>query len=328
MTDTVDVNNMAPSTVQKTSSGSEAFKSFVSGGFGGICLVLVGHPFDLVKVRIQTGASYGSTFGAFRSILAEDGLRGLYRGMSTPLVGIAPIFAICFWGYDVGQRLVRSLLDMRSGKDQYKYSEQELSLAAISAAGGFSALPTTLVMTPTERIKVMLQTQTLQKGQPQFSGPIHVVRSIIGSDGLRGAMKLYQGTLATLCRDVPGSVAYFAVYEGVKRGLTHCFYSGGHQEGSGRAKPTLPVFAILLAGGLAGMANWIVAIPADVIKSRIQANTGPTSLSGLAILSQLWQKEGPRALFKGLGPALIRAFPANAACFMGVEIARKVLHSY
>jgi multisubunit Na+/H+ antiporter MnhE subunit len=28
-----------------------ALKSFLSGGFGGVCIVLVGHPLDLVKVR-------------------------------------------------------------------------------------------------------------------------------------------------------------------------------------------------------------------------------------------------------------------------------------
>lgn len=27
-----------------------ALKSFLSGGFGGVCIVLVGHPLDLVKV--------------------------------------------------------------------------------------------------------------------------------------------------------------------------------------------------------------------------------------------------------------------------------------
>jgi len=35
--------------------------------------------------------------------------------------------------------------------------------------------------------------------------------------------------------------------------------------------------------------------------------------------------EGPSALFKGLAPAMLRAFPANAACFLGVEFARKFL---
>jgi len=35
----------------------------------------------------------------------------------------------------------------------------------------------------------------------------------------------------------------------------------------------------------------------------------------------LIKKEGPLALYKGIVPVMIRAFPANAACFMGVEIA-------
>ena len=29
-------------------------KSFLCGGVGGMCLVLVGHPLDTIKVRIQT----------------------------------------------------------------------------------------------------------------------------------------------------------------------------------------------------------------------------------------------------------------------------------
>jgi solute carrier family 25 carnitine/acylcarnitine transporter 20/29 len=31
-----------------------ALKSFLSGGVGGICVVLVGHPLDLIKVRVST----------------------------------------------------------------------------------------------------------------------------------------------------------------------------------------------------------------------------------------------------------------------------------
>jgi solute carrier family 25 carnitine/acylcarnitine transporter 20/29 len=30
------------------------FKSFVAGGVGGMSLVLVGHPLDTIKVRVQT----------------------------------------------------------------------------------------------------------------------------------------------------------------------------------------------------------------------------------------------------------------------------------
>jgi len=34
---------------------NEAMKNFVAGGVGGVCAVIVGHPFDLVKVDISEG---------------------------------------------------------------------------------------------------------------------------------------------------------------------------------------------------------------------------------------------------------------------------------
>jgi len=88
---------------------------------------------------------------------------------------------------------------------------------------------------------------------------------------------------------------------------------------------TLSPLAIVTAGGLAGIANWAVAIPADVIKTRLQTAPEGTYKGTMDCLLQLLRNEGPRALFKGLGPAMVRAFPANAACFLGVEVARKAL---
>ena len=37
-------------------------------------------------------------------------------------------------------------------------------------------------------------------------------------------------------------------------------------------------------------------------------------------------EDGVGALFKGLGPAMLRAFPANAACFLGREVCLKFLN--
>lgn len=39
------------------SAADSALKSFLSGGVGGICVVLVGHPLDLIKVRVSTLAA-------------------------------------------------------------------------------------------------------------------------------------------------------------------------------------------------------------------------------------------------------------------------------
>jgi solute carrier family 25 carnitine/acylcarnitine transporter 20/29 len=37
------------------------------------------------------------------------------------------------------------------------------------------------------------------------------------------------------------------------------------------------------------------------------------------------REEGIGALFKGVAPALVRAFPANAACFLGMEASKSAL---
>ena len=69
-------------------------RSFAAGGFGGVCAVVVGHPFDLVKVRLQTAEKgvYSSALDVVRKGIARDGLRrGLYAGVSAPLVGVTPM---------------------------------------------------------------------------------------------------------------------------------------------------------------------------------------------------------------------------------------------
>ena len=57
-------------------------------------------------------------------------MKGLYRGVSAPLLAVSPIYAISFWGYDIGQRMVKM---MRKPGD-----DSQLSLMEISIAGGIS----------------------------------------------------------------------------------------------------------------------------------------------------------------------------------------------
>lgn len=78
------------------SAGLTQLRSLAAGGFGGICAVVVGHPFDLVKVRLQTADKgvYSSAIDVVRKSVARDGLgRGLYAGVSAPLVGVTPMCA-------------------------------------------------------------------------------------------------------------------------------------------------------------------------------------------------------------------------------------------
>jgi hypothetical protein len=43
------------------------------------------------------------------------------------------------------------------------------------------------------------------------------------------------------------------------------------------------------------------------------------------VFKNLIKTEGPLALYKGITPVLLRAFPANAACFVGFELCKTFL---
>ena len=66
--------------------------------------------------------------------------------MGAPLAGVAPIFALSFFGNDLGKTLIRGA----SGRS-------ELNAFQLGLAGGFSGILTTAIMAPGERIKCILQ---------------------------------------------------------------------------------------------------------------------------------------------------------------------------
>ncbi|KAF8634409.1 hypothetical protein AX15_000860 [Amanita polypyramis BW_CC] len=290
----------------EASAATESIKSFIAGGVGGACAVLVGHPFDLTKTRLQTASpgTYSGSIDVVKRILGRDGITGLYRGIVPPLLGVTPIFAISFWAYDAGKQLIYSLTPGRK--------TETLSTSELAAAGFLSAIPTTLVTAPVERAKVLLQVQGQGQGEQKYKGVTDVLGKLYKEGGMRS---IYRGTGATLARDGPGSAAYFAAYEVTKKMLTP----------AGSSAADLNLGTIVAAGGTAGVVMWALAIPPDVIKSRIQSAPSGTYSGFLDCARKTIAADGVAALWKGFGPAMARAFPANAATFLGVEASRKLL---
>ena len=64
-----------------TKSTLSGLRSLAAGGVGGVCAVLVGHPFDLVKVRLQTSERgvYTGAIDVVRKAVAREGLRKVHH---------------------------------------------------------------------------------------------------------------------------------------------------------------------------------------------------------------------------------------------------------
>ncbi|VDK59702.1 unnamed protein product [Anisakis simplex] len=311
---------MSPSSVKgstteaKMSANYEIFKNFIAGGVGGTCCVATGHPFDTVKVRLQTmpapinGARplFTGALDCVRQTVGKEGLLALYKGMAAPIVGVAPLFATYFGGCAFGKWIQRA------------EPGQELSFIQNFNAGALAGIFTAVIMVPGERIKCLLQVQQSghrAPGAPHYSGPIDVVKKLYKQGGIQS---LYRGTAATLLRDIPASGAYLSTYEYLKK-----LFSGGAPDRN------LSPVATLMAGGFAGIANWAVCIPADVMKSRLQTAPEGKYPDGIrGVFREIMRDEGPRALFKGFTPVMLRAFPANAACFFGLEVTLRLFHVF
>ncbi|KAF7339598.1 Carnitine/acyl carnitine carrier [Mycena sanguinolenta] len=297
-------------------SAADQIKSFIAGGFGGVSAVLVGHPFDLTKTRLQTAPAgvYTGAVDVVKKTVAKDGVTGLYRGMLPPLLGVTPIFAISFWAYDASKQLILATTPNRTSA--------VLTTPELAAAGFLSAVPATLVTAPVERAKVLLQVQGQGGSEQKYKGVFDVMKHLYKEGGLRS---IFRGSVATLARDGPGSAAYFAAYEVTKKALTP----------AGQSPSQLNLGAIILAGGTAGVAMWAVAIPPDasscnkfVLKSRLQSAPNGTYSGIMDCARKTIAQDGVKALWKGFGPAMTRAFPANAATFLGVEASRNLMDRF
>lgn len=295
---------------------AEGAKDTFAGIVGGMCLVVAGHPLDTMKVRMQTQKKvsgevpkFKNAFDCFYKTVKYEGVRGLFKGLGSPLVGVPPIYAVVFAAYGSSKRFLQ--------KDE----SDVLTLPQIALAGCVTGVATTAITAPVEMIKARLQIQYARAPtEPRlYSGPVDCGVKVFKAEGVRG---LFRGSLATMARDVPGSAAYFAGYEAVRRTMIPI---------GGTANDLNPL-QLLFAGGMGGVANWLTIFPVDIVKSRIQTDTEGRYKPGIRGMyqcaSEIVAVSGFRGLWVGIGPCLARSFPANAACFLGYEMTMRLFNNF
>ncbi|XP_057345323.1 mitochondrial ornithine transporter 1 isoform X4 [Manis pentadactyla] len=194
--------------------------------------------------------------------------------------------------------------------------QAKLSDLQNAAAGSFASAFAALVLCPTELVKCRLQTMH----EMETSGKIarsqntvwSVVKSILRKEGPLG---FYQGLSSTLLREVPGYFLFFGGYE-----LSRSFFA------SGRSKDDLGPVPLMLSGGVGGICLWLAVYPVDCVKSRIQVLSMSGKQAGfIGTFISVVKNEGVTALYSGLKPTVIRAFPANGALFLAYEYSRKLM---
>lgn len=272
-----------------------------AGTCAGINVTLVGHPFDTLKIRLQTQPQsqkiYSGLKDCFMKTLKWEGPKGLYSGVQSPLVGQMLFRATLFTSYAEAKRFFSGNGKKTLDKIHYFY------------AGGIGWGVGALIECPIDVFKTQLQIQiikskTVKDFVPEYKGFFDCFSKVISKNGIRGA---YQGFTPHLLRNVPAGAVHLGTFE-----LLRLRYA---QQLNCKLNE-LPVGFNMLAGSIGGILFWGLFFPFDVIKSTMQADSTDKASRKYRntrdCVTQMFKENGVARFYRGLSPCLLRAVPANA----------------
>ncbi|KAH8830121.1 mitochondrial carrier domain-containing protein [Flagelloscypha sp. PMI_526] len=270
------------------------------------------YPFDLAKVRLQsqllntTGKlTFDGPMDCLKQTWKEEGVRGLYRGFTVPLLGGMAESAALFLAYGGSQNIIRA----------YTKQNDELSIGQLGLASAVAGFSTSFVVTPIELVKCRLQVQMMglhtptrtpstleaamgSKIDPPFqarsysthslksAGPLEVTSQIIRANGLRG---LWIGHSATIVRDTGGTIAWFVVKE------------------------------CAISGAFSGAFCVVALYPIDTIKSAMQTDEDRPNRSQRTFWDttrRMYGAHGLKGLYSGCFLTAVRAVPSSGLVFL------------
>ncbi|KAI9759859.1 MAG: 37S ribosomal protein, mitochondrial [Chaenotheca gracillima] len=314
----------APNAELETGGFKRTLKDLFAGAAGGVAQVLLGQPFDIVKVRLQTTNQYTSAADCAAKIYKNEGALAFYKGTLTPLIGIGACVSVQFGAFHYSRRQFEAY---NAGANPS--APPALSFPQVYAAGAIAGLTNTVFSSPIEHVRIRLQTQPHEPSKRLYTGPLDCVRklsssspAVVGGSGAGVARGLYRGTAVTFFREAQAYGFWFLSFEYMMR-------ADAARSASGR-REDIPGWKVAAYGGLAGEALWISSYPFDVVKSKMQSDgfTKPGVATGadkgLGVMkyasmrdcfAQTFRQEGLAGFWKGIGPTLLRAMPVSAGTF-------------
>ncbi|KAG9457720.1 hypothetical protein H6P81_002228 [Aristolochia fimbriata] len=278
--------------------------------FSGVSATL--YPVVVLKTRQQISQAQLSCIKTAFAIVRHEGLRGLYRGFGTSLMGTIPARALYMTALEVTKSNVGTAT-VRLG-----LPEPTAAAVANAAAGLSAAMAAQLVWTPVDVISQRLMVQGTGSAPAaancKYSGGIDAFRKILVSDGLRG---LYRGFGMSILTYAPSNAVWWASYSVTQRlvwggiGYYSCRkeveYGGGRSGGVVYRPDSKTVAAVQgVSAAMAGGVSALITMPLDTIKTRLQVLEGEENGRRAPTVGQtvrnLLKEGGWVACYRGLGP--------------------------
>ena len=161
-------------------------------------------------------------------------------------------------------------------------------------AGAFSAGVSKTATAPIETVRMKLMTG---------AGKGKSILDVVAATWRAGAVPaFFAGNMADVVRTAPQKAIQLAAFDAYKK-----LFSRDDPSKPGRK--VVPGWASTLCGAAAGVTSTITCFPLEVLRTRLCCSEAGAYHNMFDALSSIVRKEGPRALFGGLGPSVAGVVP-------------------
>ncbi|KXS11902.1 peroxisomal adenine nucleotide transporter 1 [Gonapodya prolifera JEL478] len=290
------------------------FGDAVAGSAGAAFANTLVYPLDVIKTRLQVQTKhmahlashqqYNSAWDAFWKIVEQEGISGLYVGLTGGIFGtVAQNFAYFYW-----YSLIRGSYQKKNPGPLGTFTE--LALGAI--AGAFSQLFTL----PIAVVNTRQQTASKKEKRTFFQ----TMREVVREDGYQG---LWKGLTPSLILTVNPAITY-GVFERLKTYLLTTRPRAGNALGSGE---------IFLIGAISKTLATVVTFPYILAKVKLQWKPSKELLesstkeqieklrykSSLDVLRKVYESDGITGWYKGMKAQIYKAVLNQAILFVTKE---------
>ncbi|KAI0314729.1 solute carrier family 25 member 38 [Amylostereum chailletii] len=269
----------------------------LSGALSGLTSTVALQPFDLLKTRLQqpdVRNVHGDILRTSRAILAQNGLRGLWRGTTPSLARNIPGIAL----YMTGLTQLRTFMATSP-------LFQRLPPPGTSASSVLPTLSPTgnLIAGAAMRVAVGFVLNPISVLKARYESNLHSLPSLpvaLRELARAGPAELTRGFFASAVRDAPYAGLFVLIYEGCKREANMTF-------------PSLPAPAIHSASAaIAGTLATLATHPFDVVKTKIQVRPEARYQGFLRTVNTVWETRGAAGFFDGASLRLTRKVLSSA----------------
>ncbi|ODV71973.1 mitochondrial carrier [Cyberlindnera jadinii NRRL Y-1542] len=294
--------------VQQASSEDRAQDPRVialSGALAGFLAGVVVCPLDVAKTRLQAQGTtnsmkYHGITGTLSTIVKEEGVRGLYRGVVPIVLGYFPTWMIYFSVYERAKRVYPKILGEYGIDNEFVTH----SLSAFTAGGASSIVTNPIWVVKT---RLMLQTgdgKSTYNNKVYYRGTIDAFKKMYKNEGLL----VFSSGLVPSLFGLFHVAIHFPVYEELKK-LFKCDQQVDHR---------LP--RLIAASALSKMCASTLTYPHEILRTRMQIRTINRNKHSLIMtIVKIWRKEGFFGFYSGFTTNLARTVPASAVTLVSFE---------